>query len=262
MGIKLSEIVSDLLGVSGQRILRGIASGESNPEVLAAMADRHLRATKGELCEAFEVVKKLDPRYLVVLQQFLDRLELNEKHSEELKAELAKSLKPHEAAVERVAEIPGMGPDSAQQVIAEVGPKAERFESAAALCSWTGVTPGENVSAGKSHGDRCPKGNMALRRVLNQAANATVKAKGTVFEAHYKRIVGRDPRKHFTAIGAVVHKLEAVIWKVLHDGVRYEERGKRQNPEADRRRAVRLTRELKRLGYDVVPKAVSTPVGG
>jgi transposase len=261
MRIKLSGVVSDLLGVSATRMLRAIAKGETDAERLAEMADPNLRATKAELCDALQVVKKLDPRYRVVLEQFLERLDLNERHSQALKEGLADSLKPHADPVERLAEIPGLGADSAQQIIAEVGPRAEKFPSAGELASWVGVCPGENVSAEESSSDRSPKGNEPMRRILDQAANAAVKAKGTVFEKRYQRIRGRDPKKHAKAMWAVAHHICRVVWKVLHDGVRYEERGDRRDPRAEKRRAIRLLRELKTLGYTVVRPPVQQEAG-
>lgn len=257
MGIKLSSVVSDLFGVSARRMLRGIAEGETKVETLAAMADEHLRATKKELCDAMEQVNRLDARYRAVLKMFLDQLDLNEKQSQELLEGLAKSLEPHKDAVERVAEIPGMGSDSALQVIAEVGAEAEKFETAGDLSSWVGVCPGEEESAEESSSDRSPKGNMAMRRILAQTANAAVKSKNTVFEARYKRIKGRDAKKHNKAVWAVAHHQCRVIWKVLHDGVRYEERGGQRDPKAVRRRAAKLARELRELGYEV--RKVPTP---
>ena len=251
MGVKLSSVISDLLGVSGTRMLRAIAAGETKPEKLAEMAESNLRATPEELSNALRAVSKLDQRYRLVLQQFLDRLDLNERQSEELKAQLAQSMNPYGEQVERVAQIPGMGTDSAQQVIAEIGPQAEKFATDGDLSSWVGVAPGQNESAEENHNDRSAKGNEAMRRILSEAANAAVKAKGTVFEARYKRMVWRDPKKHNKAIWAVGHHLCRVIWKVLHDGVRYQERGSRRNPKADKRRATRLARELKALGYTV-----------
>jgi transposase len=251
MRIKLSSVVSDLLGVSARRMLQAIAEGETDPQSLAKMADPNLRATPDELCNVLQAVATLDPRYRRVLQQFLDQLDLNERQVQELDEQLASALQPHAEAVQRLAEIPGLGVDSAQQIIAEVGPTAEKFASAADLCSWVGTCPGENVSAEESSSDRSPKGNQSMRRVLDQAANAAIKATGTVFEARYRRIRGRDPKKHNQAIWAVANNICRVLWKVLHDGVRYEERGGRSNPRADKRRATRLLRELKALGYQV-----------
>lgn len=258
MHIQLSGVVSDLLGVSARRMLRAIAAGEKDVERLAEMADVNLRATKAELCDVLQSASKLDPRYRLIRKQFLERVDLNESHSQKLKEALAESLKPYGGQVERVAEIPGMGTDSAQQVIAEVGIGAEKFASAADLSSWVGVCPGENVSAEKSSSDRSAKGNAAMRRILDQAANAAVKAKGTVFEKRFRRILGRDAKKYAKAIWAVAHHICRVIWKILHDGVRYEERGDRRDPRADKRRATRLTRELKALGYSVVRTPVAS----
>jgi hypothetical protein len=83
--------------------------------------------------------------------------------------------------VQRLAEVPGLGVDSAQQIIAEVGASAAAFPSAKQLASWMGACPGNEESAGVNYSHRCPNGNRQMRRVLNQAANAAVKAKGTIF---------------------------------------------------------------------------------
>jgi hypothetical protein len=94
-----------------------------------------------------------------------------------------------------------------------------------------------------------------MRHVLAQAANAAVKAKGSVFEALYRRLAGK--RGHFKAIWAVAHRIRRIAWKILHEGVRYEERGLRTNPQAARQRANRLVRDLRRLGYHVQLTPVS-----
>ena len=90
-------------------------------------------------------------------------------------------LGQHHNAVHRLAEVPGLGVDSAQQIIAEVGAAAATFPSSKHLASWMGACPGSEESAGTNYSHRCPKGNRQMRRVLNQAANAAVKAKGTIF---------------------------------------------------------------------------------
>lgn len=249
MRIKLSSVISDLLGVSGRRILEAIAEGEADPTRLAEMGDPQLHASQAELSDALQGVKKLDARYRVVLKHYLEQLKLNERQTQDLKQGLADSLKPHAEVIERLAAIPGMGVDSAQQVVAETGVDAKNFETPANLSSWVGVSPGENESAGKSSSDRSAKGNEYMRRILDQTANAAIKADGTVFQARYQRIRGRDPKKHGTAVWAVAHHQCRVIWKVLHDGVKYEERGGQRDPARDRRRAARLLRELKSLGY-------------
>ena len=108
--------------------------------------------------------------------------------------------------MQRLAEIPGLGVDSAQQIIAEVGATAT-FPSSKHLASWMGACPGNEESAGVNYSHRCPKGNRQMRRVLNQAANAAVKARGTIFAVVYRRLVPR--LGHAQAIGAITGSLIA-----------------------------------------------------
>jgi transposase len=246
--IKLSSLVSDVVGVSARRMLQALADGETDATRIAALADRTLRATQEQRCDALQASATWKPTYRQMLKQSLDRLRLLEQHLDELKKSLALALDAHRNAVARIAEVPGMGAHAAQQVIAEVGPKAATFASAAQMASWVGVCPGRQESAGESSSDRSPKGNRAMRRILNQAANAAVKAKDSVFQKQYRRLVSR--MGHNKAVWAVAHKLCRVLWKILSTGVAYKEQG---NPSAAavRKRTNRLTAELRRLGYAV-----------
>lgn len=149
----------------------------------------------------------------------------------------------------RLAEVPGLGVDSAQQIIAEVGPTAATFPSAGNLSSWVGACPGDDESAGVSHSHRSPKGNRQMRRLLNQAANAAVKYKGGIFEILYRRYVPRLGHKQ--TIGVIAHRLCRLIWKILYQGVRYEERGPDVRKKSQRYRATRMIRELQSIGYRV-----------
>jgi Transposase IS116/IS110/IS902 family len=100
-------------------------------------------------------------------------------------------LSEHQDAVQRLAEVPGLGVDSAQQIIAEVGPAAATFPSEKCLSSWVGACPGDQESAGVNYSHRSPKGNRHMRRLLNQAANSAAKTKGSIFEIVYRRSVPR-----------------------------------------------------------------------
>ena len=91
--------------------------------------------------------------------------------------------------MQRLAEVPGLGVASAQQIMAEVGAKAASFPSEKHLSSWVGACPGDEESAGVSTSDRSPKGNRQMRRILNQCANAAVRTKGSIFEIMYRRLV-------------------------------------------------------------------------
>ena len=247
--IKLSSLVSDLLGASARRMLRAIADGEANPTALAALADQRLHATQLQLCDALGASTELNAVYRRLIKMALDELQLIEQQMDQLDQELSNLLIPHQDAVQRLAEVPGLGVDSAQQIIAEVGATAATFPSEKHLASWVGVCPGEQESAGVSESNRSPKGNRNMRRVLNQCANAAVKRKGSIFELVYRRLLSR--LGHAKAIWAIAHRLCRLIWKILRQGIRYEERGPAVSQRSTQRRTARMIRELRSLGYRV-----------
>ena len=162
---------------------------------------------------------------------------------EALDQEIGGLLRRHQDAVQRLAAVPGLGVDSAQQIIAEVGPDAATFPAPKQLASWVGVCPGAEESAGVNYSRRSPKGNRQMRRLLNQAANAAVKTKGSIFELVYRRLVPR--LGHQQAIGAIAHRLCRLIWKILHDGITYDERGPAVTKERLRARSAKMIRELR-----------------
>lgn len=249
--LKLSSLVSDLLGLSARRMLQAVADGETEPSRLAAPADRRLHATPEQLCDAFGACGALHPVYRRLIHLALEELRLIEAQSAQLDHEMAQLLRAHQAAVQRLAEVPGLGVDSAQQIIAEVGASAESFPSAKHLASWVGVCPGAQESAGVSYSHRSPRGNRPMRRLLNQAANAAVKTKGSISQLVYRRFVPR--LGHAQAIWAIAHRLCRLIWKILHQGVHYEERGPQVNRRRAQRRAAKMIRELRSLGYRIEP---------
>jgi transposase len=249
--IKLSSFVSNLLGASARRMLKALADGETDPAALAALADRRLRATPAQLCDALGACTELNPVYRRLLKMMLEELRLIEEQIGQLDQEMASLLSRHQDAVQRLAEVPGLGVDSAQQIIAEVGAAAATFPSEKNLSSWVGACPGDNESAGVNYSHRSPKGNRNMRRLLNQSANAAVKAKGTIFEVVYRRTVPRLGHKQ--TIGAIAHRQCRLIWKILHQGVRYEERGPAVSKKSKQTRAARMIRELRSLGYRVEP---------
>ena len=251
MHVKLSSLVSDLLGPSARRMLEAIAEGATDPTAVAALANQRLRATPEALADALGACADLHPVYRRLLQLALTELRGIDAQIEALNREMGGLLRRHQDAVQRLAAVPGLGVDSAQQIIAEVGPAAVTFPAPKQMASWVGVCPGAEESAGVSYSRRSPKGNRQMRRLLNQAANAAVKTKGSIFELVYRRLVPR--LGHRQAIGAMAHRLCRLIWKILHDGVTYEERGPAVTKERLRARTAKMIRELKTLGYRVEP---------
>jgi transposase len=247
--LKLSSLVSDLLGVSARRMLEALADGATDPGTLAALADHRLRATPEQLRDALEACQELSPVYRRLLKMVLEELQLLDSQISRLDQEMAELLCPYQDQVQRLAEVPGLGVDSAQQILAEVGPTAATFPSAGQLASWVGACPGEHESAEVNYSHRSPKGNRQMRRLLNQAANAAVKSKGTLFEILYRRYVPR--LGHHQTIGVIAHRLCRLIWKILHQGVRYEERGPALSQKSKRHRTARMIRALRSFGYRV-----------
>jgi len=249
--IKLSSLVSDLLGASARRMLNALADGETNPAALATLADQKLRATSEQLCDALGACTDLKPVYRRLLRMALEQLQFLEQQIGQLDQEVATLLHPHQDAVQRLAEVPGLGVDSAQQIIAEVGPTAATFPSGQQLASWMGACPGDEESAGVNYSHRSPKGNRQMRRILNQTANAAARSKGSIFEIVFRRSVTR--LGHNQAIGAIAHRQCRLIWLILHQGVRYEERGPAVTKQSKQRRTARMIRQLRSLGYRIEP---------
>src|SRR5262252_8932293 len=247
--IKLSSLVTDLLGLSARRMLKALADGETNPAALAALADGRLRATPEQLCDALGACTELNAVYRRLLKMALEELQLIDEQIGQLDQEMASLLSPHQDAVERLAEVPGLGVDSAQQIIAEVGPTAATFPSEKNLVSWVGACPGEEESAGVNYSHRSPKGNRHMRRLLNQAANAAIKVKGSIFEIVYRRCVPR--LGHNQTIGVIAHRQCRLIWLILHQGTRYQERGPAVTMRSRYQRTWRMVRQLRTLGYRV-----------
>ena len=126
--IKLSSLVSDLLGVSARRMLRALADGEADPAALAALANYHLRASQQQLRDALGACQELHPVYRRLLKAALQELELIDKQIGQLDQEMADLLRPYQDQVERLAEVPGLGVDSAQQIMAQWVPQQRPFQ--------------------------------------------------------------------------------------------------------------------------------------
>jgi transposase len=249
--LKLGTRVSDLLGVSSRRMLRALAKGETDPTVLASLAEDSLRATPEQLADALSAAPRMSQAHRRILKLFLDRLDLIERQLQILQGEIARALRVHQQAVTRLAAVPGLGVDSAQQIIAEIGPTASSFPSPQQLASWVGVCPGREESAEVSQSDRSPKGNRTMRRVLNQAANAAVKSKGSIFQLQYRRFRTNQ------AIWAIAHRLCRLMWLILHDGVQYIEYGAERSQKALQKRTAKQLRDLRALGYQIIAPAAA-----
>jgi len=247
-GIKLTAVASDVFGVSGWAMLEKIAAGVTDGEVLVAEARGGLRKKEEQLKEA--LAGSLEPLYRMLLKQYLEQVRLLRKQVEELNQALAQALKEHLPALHRLTQMPGVDLYAAQELLAEIGPRAAAFASAEQFASWVGVCPGNQESAGVNYSHRSAKGNRYLRRLLCQIAWAAIHTKETFFAGLFARLKPRLEGQG--AAWAVAHRLAKVIWLVLHEEVDYKEKG--SAPPNERtlvRKFKRMLKEFGRLGLDV-----------
>lgn len=245
--IKWSAVVSDLLGASGRRILYGMSQGETNPGTLAGLGDPRLQCEREALVDALTGDMGELPRGL--LAPHLERVEMVDRHIAELNQRAAARMRVWQKAITRLIEIPGMGVEAAQEMLAEIGPAAAAFPSAAPLASWIGVCPGSNESAGENHSGRCVKGNRFMRRLLCQAAQAAARTNGSHLQALFKRLVVR--RGYVKAVWAIAPRLCKIIWNVLRKGARFIAFREARSPKAIQRAIKHHLKALRRLGYQI-----------
>jgi transposase len=252
--IKLSAVVSDLLGVSGWRILKALVEGQKSAAEMAEMAYGRLRSRSEELKGALE--GSLEGVCRNLLDQALKRIEMLNCQEQEQRKWLGEMPREHASVLRRLGQVPGIDLFAAQKILAAVGPEAEAFPSGANLASWVGVGPGRNESAEHSAGNHCRKGYRPLRALIVQIAWAAVKTKGSFFQELFRRWVPRMGAK--IAVWAIAHKLVRVIWCILHRGDTYVERGALPLHEVGRqRKKKRLLQALRALGYEVALNPVN-----
>jgi transposase len=196
-------LASNFVGASARRLLQTLADGETNPAAPASLADKQLRATPEQLCDALGACTDLKPAYRRLLKMVIEQLQFLEQQIGQLVQDMANLLSQQQDAAQRLAAVPGLGVESAQQIVAEVGPAAATFPSGKQLSSCVGACPGDDESAGVHYSHLSPKGNRHMR-LLIQSANAAARTKRSVFEIVYRRAVPRMGRNQ--AIGAIAHR--------------------------------------------------------
>ena len=206
--IKLACVASDVVGVSGQAILRALIGGQKDPQELAQLARGRMRSKLTELEAALRGY--LQAHHALILSELLCQIDSLEASIERLDEAIEGASAPFRDAVVLLDSIPGVGQTTAQVILSEIGTDMSRFASAAHLCAWAGVAPGNHQSAGKQHSGRTRKGNRALRRALVEAARAGVKAKETYLQAQYYRLrsrCGSNRAIHYRTLSMTVHSL-------------------------------------------------------
>lgn len=247
--IKLTEVISDILGTSGRAILRSLVAGEVNPERLANLAQARLKAPRPKLLDALHGRVTEHHRFMIKLH--LDQIEQLERAVRELEARADQG--PFRAATELLITIPGVSQTTARVIVAEIGDDMSRFPTAGNLLSWAGLCPRLDESAGKRLSNRTRRGAPWLKTVLLQAAWAASKKRDSYLRARFLRLKARrGPKKAALAVAA---SILTAAYHMLKCGVEYHDLGPNHFQRDNLAQAQRLIRRLKTLGLEVTVKA-------
>jgi transposase len=244
--IKLASVATDVLGVSGRDMLEALIAGKENPQQLADLARRRLRAKIPQLQLALR--GRVTDHHRFLLRLLMDELEHLEGLIARLTARITEVMAvPFAEAVQCLATIPGIDEWAAQNILAEIGTDMNQFPSAGHLASWTGLCSGNRQSG------RTTKGNRWLRATLVQVAWAASHTKNTYLAAQYRRLASRRGKKR--ALIALGHTILVIVYHLLKKESTYQDLGPNYLDRLDMERLTRgLVNRLERLGHEVILK--------
>jgi transposase len=250
--IKLAAVATDVVGVSGRAILQALIAGGSTPAAMAELAKGRLRNKRDQLVQALE--GRVQTHHRFILSELLAQMDSLEETIARFTQQIEEYGKPFAEGIELLDTIPGVGRETAEVLLAEMGADMSRFPTARHVAAWAGLAPGNRESGGKRFPSPTRKGNQALRQGLIQAAHAAAHTKDTYLAAQYRRLAARRGKKR--AIVAVAHSILVIAHCLLSRHEPYRELGgdyfDRLRPEAT---AKRLVRRLENLGYQITLQA-------
>jgi len=247
-GLKLTTVISDVMGVSGRAMLTALVQGTTDPVVLADLARGRLRKKLPELRRA--LTGRFRSHHAFLVEQILAKIDYLDETLERLNGQIETRLVPFAPMMERLDTIPGVNRTVATTIIAETGGDMAHFATAGHLCSWGALCPGHEQSAGKSRTGRTRRGNLYLRGQLIQGALGAIHSRQTALHARYHRV--KRHRGHKKAVVAVAHQMLEIAYYVMRDGVTYHELGPDYFVRRDRERTIRRSvKQLEALGYRV-----------
>jgi transposase len=252
--IKLDMVVTNILGLTGRRILQRLIDGETLPEALATLAHRNIQASRDQLEAALR--GRVTPHHRFLLTLHLDQIDALDAAIASIDKEVEGNLEPFRAAQQLLSAIPGISQLSARVILSEIGLDMSRFQTAGHLVSWAGLCPRNDESAGKRRSTRMRKGAPWLKTILIQCGWAAMRTKGSYFQAQYYRL--RSRRGARKAVCAVAASLLTTIYHMLKNGACYQDLGANHfDQKAKTKHVQHLVNRLESLGYDVkiLPKA-------
>lgn len=247
--IKLASVVSDIMGASSRDMLAQLMAGNDDPQAMAQLARGRMRSKIDDLEQALTGVIK--DHHRLMLRLHLEHIDYLNIQITQLEDVIEQAVVPFDDndVVDRLTEIPGISQHTAHVIIAELGIDMSRFQTAGHAASWAGLTPGKNESAGRNYSSKTAKGNKYLKSTLVQAAHTQRRAQNYL-GAQYRRLARRRGSKR--AAVAVAHSILVIVYHLLRDGTRYQERGADYFDNHDRAHLERiLIKRLEQLGNKV-----------
>jgi len=250
--LKLTQVMSDIVGVSGRAILNALVSGETDPERLADLTRGRLKATRADLVDALH--GRITDHHRFMIQVHLGQIDGLESAVAAIEARIGDVLGPFRAAVSLLTTMPGISETTARVLVAEIGTDMSRFPSVGHLISWAGFCPRLDESAGKRRSTRTRQSAPWLKPTLVNAAWAATHKKDGYLRAQFLRIKSRRGAKK--AILAVASSMLTAAYFMLRDGVEYHDLGAHHFEQRDKEQLTkRLLQRLRDLGVAVEVKA-------
>lgn len=278
MNIQLGRAISDVAGVTGQRIVRAIVGGERNPQKLAVYRDRRIKASEEEIAASLQGTWRAE--HLFALKQALAAFDFCGEQLAQCDAEIEQVMRqlhehggepakgkkrsrsknaPRFDARERlfkmcgvdVTRINGIDVSTALTVVSETGTDLSRFASDKHFASWLGLCPGTRISGGKVLGSSSKHSVNRATQAFKQAAVA-LRTSQSALGAYYRRLCSRMDKAK--AVTAAAHKLARLFYALLTKGQEYVDQGQQYYEERYRQRVLRnLQHKAQRLGMSLVP---------
>lgn len=249
-GFRFTAFLSDTFGASGRNIIRHlIEHGSIDREALDKCLKTKTRNRIDEILVALNGTLSVHQRrFLNMVFQHLEDLEA---HKHAVEDEITEEVLKHTDALNLLCSIPGIDVTAAAAIIAEIGTDMSSFPDSQHICSWAGLSPGNNESAGKRKSVHINKGNPYLKSMLCETAWIMAAHRKLYLSSWYWKVKQRKGAKRATI--ALARKILSIIYTMLKTGTPYnEECFEQRRLRCERKRANRLVNELQKLGYVVV----------
>jgi transposase len=248
--IKLAAVVTDLQGVSARLMLQALIEARDDPAAMADLAIGRMRTKIDQLTEALTGRFNDHHRFMVTFR--LKRIDAATADLAELDARIDALIVDagFDPARDLLLSIPGLGPHSADELLAEIGPDMSVFDAPEQLAAWAGVAPGSHESAGKRKNAPARRGNRYVKRALGIAAKSAARKKTGFLAARFRRLAAR--RGYQKALVATEHSIIIAIWHMLSTGEYYHDLGGDHYHRLIPARIIRRNiAELEAAGYTV-----------